>query len=151
MTYIPDSEEFKKKILENREPDIPEWLTMDTDTDPRNPKVPGDSIKMPNKETPPPWKLVDGTWIPPMGPSDFRPKEEEETPTITSTNSCGPIEWTPMGEEQSVIRINIPTYVGQYSLGGKGHTFCISFEHKPSFIKRFLMKHLLGFYWEDTK
>lgn len=53
--------------------------------------------------------------------------------------------------EEEWILDNYPTYAGQYSLGSKGHTFYVSFEQKPSFIKRFLMKHLLGFYWEDTK
>ena len=46
--------------------------------------------------------------------------------------------------------INSPSYAGQYKLG-KGLGVSFSVENKPSFIKRFLMKHLLGFYWEDDK
>lgn len=46
--------------------------------------------------------------------------------------------------------ISPPSYAGQYKLG-KGIGVSFSAENKPSFIKRFLMKHLLGFYWEDNK
>ncbi len=40
------------------------------------------------------------------------------------------------------------TYVGGYRLGGSTGLL-IMFKEKPIFIKRFLMKHLLGWEWED--
>jgi hypothetical protein len=42
----------------------------------------------------------------------------------------------------------IPNYVGAYCLGGK-NGFCISFEKKPNWFHRTMMKVCLGWEWKD--
>lgn len=44
------------------------------------------------------------------------------------------------------VELKIPTYAGKYCIGGECG-FCIMISHKPSFIKRFFMNHLLGWKW----
>jgi len=45
---------------------------------------------------------------------------------------------------------SIPKEVGGYSLGNGTFKHIFYLPEKPSFIKRFLMKHLLGFKWVDA-
>jgi hypothetical protein len=42
----------------------------------------------------------------------------------------------------------IPNYAGMYCLGGK-NVFCISFEKKPNWFHRTMMKLCLGWEWKD--
>ena len=42
----------------------------------------------------------------------------------------------------------MPNYVGAYCLGGK-NGFCISFEKKPNWFHRTMMKVCLGWEWKD--
>lgn len=44
----------------------------------------------------------------------------------------------------------LPKYVGMYCLGDK-NGFCISFEKKPNWLHRTMMKVCLGWKWIDNK
>jgi hypothetical protein len=44
----------------------------------------------------------------------------------------------------------LPNYVGAYCLGGK-NGFCISFEKKPNWFHRTMMRVCLGWIWTDNK
>jgi hypothetical protein len=43
----------------------------------------------------------------------------------------------------------IPKHAGMYCLGGDKNVFCISFEKKPNWFHRTMMKVCLGWKWED--
>jgi hypothetical protein len=43
----------------------------------------------------------------------------------------------------------IPKYVGMYCLGGGKNGLCISFEKKPNWFHRTMMKVCLGWEWKD--
>jgi hypothetical protein len=45
----------------------------------------------------------------------------------------------------------IPNYVGMYCLGGDKNVLCISFEKKPNWFHRTMMKVCLGWEWKDKK
>jgi len=47
-------------------------------------------------------------------------------------------------------KFSFPKQVGGYSLGNGTYSHTFHLPEKPSFIKRFLMKHLLGFKWVDA-
>ena len=43
----------------------------------------------------------------------------------------------------------MPNYAGMYCLGGDKNVFCISFEKKPNWFHRTMMKVCLGWEWKD--
>ena len=43
----------------------------------------------------------------------------------------------------------IPNYAGMYCLGGDKNVLCISFEKKPNWFHRTMMKVCLGWEWKD--
>ena len=45
--------------------------------------------------------------------------------------------------------LTIPNYAGMYCLGGDKNVFCISFEKKPNWFHRTMMKACLGWEWKD--
>jgi hypothetical protein len=51
-------------------------------------------------------------------------------------------------QEPSMRIFTIPNYAGMYCLGGK-NGFCISFEKKPNWFHRTMMKVCLGWEWKD--
>jgi hypothetical protein len=54
-------------------------------------------------------------------------------------------------QDNASMRIfTLPKYVGCYCLGGK-NGFCISFEKKPNWFHRTMMKVCLGWEWKDKK
>lgn len=48
------------------------------------------------------------------------------------------------------VCFTIPKIAGGYRIGVDAHSHQFNLLEKPSFIKRFLMKHLLGFEWVDA-
>jgi hypothetical protein len=53
-------------------------------------------------------------------------------------------------QNNALMRIfTIPKYVGMYCLGGGKNVFCISFEKKPNWFHRTMMKVCLGWEWEN--
>jgi hypothetical protein len=61
----------------------------------------------------------------------------------------GDINFNSIIEQPPSMRIfTIPNYAGMYCLGGK-NGFCISFEKKPNWFHRTMMKVCLGWEWKD--
>jgi hypothetical protein len=60
------------------------------------------------------------------------------------------VSTTSTTQEPSMRVITVPNYAGMYCLGGK-NGFCISFEKKPNFFHRTMMKVCLGWEWKDKK
>jgi hypothetical protein len=54
-------------------------------------------------------------------------------------------------QEPSMCISAIPNYVGMYCLGGGKNGLCISFEKKPNWFHRTMMKVCLVLKWEDKK
>jgi hypothetical protein len=51
-------------------------------------------------------------------------------------------------QEPSMRIFTVHNYIGMYCLGGK-NGFCISFEKKPNWFHRTMMKVCLGWEWND--
>jgi hypothetical protein len=71
--------------------------------------------------------------------------EQDQEAGLYDVNFNSTIEQPP-----SMRIFTLPKYVGCYCLGGK-NGFCISFEKKPNWFHRTMMKACLGWEWTDKK